>query len=79
MKMKIAEDYEKEKEFEKAIIEYKNAAAYYEMEKSGYQGYKHSCMLKQADIMCNMNHKDAYEESRQVKFLFKKLKLTFIF
>jgi hypothetical protein len=49
-----------------SIIEFKKAADYYEMEKSNSKNSHQNCLLKVADLMCLSDHKDTFEECKQV-------------
>jgi hypothetical protein len=66
VRKKMAEQYESESDYTNAIIEFKKAADYYEMEKSNSKNNHQNCLLKVADLMCLSDHKDTFEECKQV-------------
>jgi tetratricopeptide (TPR) repeat protein len=68
-KKKLASDYEAENDYANAILEYKKASDYYEMEKSNSKSNHNICLIKAADLMCISDHKDAFEESKNVYHL----------
>jgi alpha-soluble NSF attachment protein len=65
----MAEDYESELKYDEAIEAYKRSAEYFSMENLNSKSYEQGCLLKQADLMCISDHKDAFEESRKVKLI----------
>jgi hypothetical protein len=76
LRKKLAEELESESDLAQAIEQYKKAADYYEMEKANSKNNHQICLLKAADLMCLSDHKDAFEECKQVKL--KILKFYFL-
>lgn len=66
----MAEEYESELKYDEAIAAYKRAAEYFSMENQNSKTYEQGCLLKQADLMCISNHKDAFDESKIVNLFF---------
>jgi alpha-soluble NSF attachment protein len=73
----MAEDYEADLKYDEAIVAYKRAGEYFSMENQNSKTYEQGCLLKQADLMCISNHKDAFEEARNVRNLIFTLLLRF--
>jgi hypothetical protein len=62
----MAEENEKERNYEQAIKEYKAASDYFEMDKSSQKSNLTNCLVKQADLMCLTDHPQAFEETKQI-------------
>ena len=67
MKRRLAQDYDEDGEYAMAIVEYKKAVDYFQMEKSNSKTNGQLCLLKLADLMLLSDHQDSYEESRGVR------------
>ena len=63
---KLAEQFEQEMKYELAIHSYKKAADYFTMENSNFKSYETGCLLKAADIMCNINAPNAFSEAVKI-------------
>ena len=62
----MAEQFEQDMKYDLAIISYQKAADYFTMENSNYKSYEYGCLLKAADIMCNINDKNCFPEAVKV-------------
>ncbi len=62
----IANKFEEKYNYEQAIIQYRKAAEFYEMESQNGKTMKNQCLLKVADLMCISNHKDMFKEAPQI-------------
>jgi alpha-soluble NSF attachment protein len=62
----IAEEYEADLQYDLAINAYGKAAEYFSMENINSKSYEQGCLIKQADLMCSIDHKDTFEITRNV-------------
>ena len=63
---RVANEFEEKYNYEQAIIKYKKAAEFYEMENQNTKSMKLQCLLKVADLMCISNHKDMLKEAPKI-------------
>ena len=63
---RIANEFEENFNYEKAIEKYKKAAEYYAMESQNTKSMQQQCLLKVADLMCISNHKDMFTEAPKI-------------
>jgi alpha-soluble NSF attachment protein len=70
MQQQMGADYEADMEYAIAIQAYKRAADYFSMESLNSRSFEQACLLKTADLMCISEHKDAFEEARQVRIYY---------
>ena len=63
---RIANEFEENFNYEKAIEKYKKAAEYYTLESQNTKSMQQQCLLKVADLMCISNHKDMFEEAPKI-------------
>ena len=63
---RVANELEENYNYEQAIIKYKKAAEFYEMESQNTKSMKQQCLLKVADLMCISNHKDMLKEAPKI-------------
>ena len=66
MAQRIANEFEENFNYEKAIEKYKKAAEYYAMESQNTKSMQQQCLLKVADLMCISNHKDMLTEAPKI-------------
>ena len=66
MAQRIANEFEENFNYEKAIEKYKKAAEYYAMESQNTKSMQQQCLLKVADLMCISNHKDMFTEAPKI-------------
>jgi hypothetical protein len=62
----MAEKCENDLEYELAINYYKKAADYFSMENTNSKSFEQQCLLKAADLMCQTNYTNAYQEATRV-------------
>lgn len=62
----MAEKFEEDLEYDKAIEAYKEAADYFSMEKMNSKSYEQGCLIKYCDLLCIRNHKDTYPQAANV-------------
>ena len=63
---RIANDYETNFNYEKAIEKYKKAAEFYAMESQNTKSMQQQCLVKVADLMCISKHKDMFQEAPKI-------------
>ena len=63
---RIANEFEENFNYEKAIEKYKKAVEYYAMESQNTKSMQQQCLLKVADLMCISNHKDMFTEAPKI-------------
>ena len=63
---RIANEFEENFNYEKAIEKYKKAAEYFAMESQNTKSMQQQCLLKVADLMCISNHKDMFTEAPKI-------------
>ena len=63
---RIANDFETNFNYEKAIDKYQKAAEYFKMESQNTKSLQQQCLLKVADLMCISNHKDMFTEAPKI-------------
>ena len=63
---RIANEFEENFNYEKAIEKYKKAAEYFAMESQNTKSMQQQCLLKVADLMCISNHKDMLTEAPKI-------------
>ena len=63
---RIANEFEENFNYEKAIEKYKKAADYFAMESQNTKSMQQQCLLKVADLMCISNHKDMFTEAPKI-------------
>ena len=63
---RIANEFEENFNYEKAIEKYKKAADYYSLESQNTKSMQQQCLLKVADLMCISNHKDMFTETPKI-------------
>ena len=63
---RIANEFEENFNYEKAIEKYKKAAEYFEMESQNTKSMQQQCLLKVADLMCISGHKDMLTEAPKI-------------
>ena len=63
---RIANDFEVNFNYEKAIVKYQKAAEYFQMESQNTKSMQQQCLLKVADLMCISNHKDMFTEAPKI-------------
>ncbi len=63
---RIANEFEENFNYEKAIEKYKKAADYFAMESQNTKSMQQACLLKVADLMCISNHKDMFTEAPKI-------------
>ncbi len=66
IKYDMAEFEVKSEHFELAIQFYKKSAEYYQMDMNGNKKKRNEALLKAADLMCIIDHKDTYIEASRV-------------
>lgn len=62
----MAEKCENDLAYESAIIYYKKAADYFSMENTNSKSFEQQCLLKAADLMCQTNYNNVYQEATKV-------------
>ena len=63
---RIANDYETNFNYEKAIEKYKKAAEFFAMESQNTKTMQQQCLVKVADLMCISKHKDMFQEAPKI-------------
>ena len=63
---RIANEFEENFNYEKAIEKYKKAAEYFAMESQNTKSNQQQCLLKVADLMCISGHKDMLTEAPKI-------------
>jgi alpha-soluble NSF attachment protein len=63
---RIANEFEENFNYEKAIEKYKKAAEYFAMESQNTKSMQQQCLLKVADLMCISGHKDMLTEAPKI-------------
>ena len=63
---RIANDYETNFNYEKAIEKYKKAAEFFAMESQNTKSMQQQCLVKVADLMCISKHKDMFQEAPKI-------------
>ena len=66
MKLELAELQAKNEKFDDAIKLFKKSADYYQMDKEGNKKKRNDALIKAADLMCMIDHKDTYLECSTV-------------
>lgn len=62
----MAEKFENDLSYEQAILAYKKAADYFMMESTNSKSFEQQCLLKAADLMCQTNHPNCYQEAPKI-------------
>lgn len=66
LQKQIAEAYEQEYKYDLAIDGYRRAADYFSMESINSKSYENDCLIKVADLMATIDHKETFQEAPKV-------------
>ena len=62
----MAEKFENDLKYSLAVNSYRKAAEYFTMESTNSKSYEQQCLLKVADIMCQIDAPNVYSEAPKV-------------